>query len=304
MKVSVVIPTYKRSSCIQRAVDSVLNQSLDEIEVIVVDDNGINTVDGKLTQLEMLKYKDDERVIYLRHEINQNGSAARNTGIRCAKGKYIAFLDDDDEYMPLRLERLYSKMEALDESWGACYSLYIKVMKNGSIQKSNEKIEGDVYLNTLMRSLYIGSGSNIFVRRSVIDSIGMWDETFRRNQDLEFMIRILKKFKLAFVDEILMKANYDIRPKRISFEDNYQREIHFREKFSSYLSELSDKEKRKVKIMYDFDLIRMCMGYKKFFRVIHIMINSKIPLRIYLQYLKYALDRKKNSTCYGFNFEI
>lgn len=303
MKVSVIIPTYNRSSCIQRAVDSVLNQTLDEIEVIVVDDNGIDTEEGNLTFSKMLKYKDDVRVKYIRHKTNLNGSVARNNGIKNAKGKYIAFLDDDDEYFPLRLEHLFFKMESLDESWGACYSSYIKIMKNGTIQKSNEKEYGDVYIKTLMRSLYIGSGSNLFVRRSVIDSIGMWDETFRRNQDLEFMIRIFKKYKLAYVDEILMRANYDVRNKRLSFKDNYQRELQFRNKFSSFLSDLPDRYKREVSIMYDIDLIRMCIGYRRFIQAICIMIRSKIPLKIYYQYIKYALDRKRNRTCYGFRFE-
>lgn len=302
MKVSVIVPTYKRSSCIQRAVDSVLNQSLNDIEVIVVDDNGIGTIDGNLTYSKMLKYKDNKRVVYIRHKINQNGAVARNTGIKHAQGKYIAFLDDDDEYLPLRLEKLYLKMESLDESWGACYSSYIKVMKNGSIQKSNEKIEGDVYLYTLMRSLYIGSGSNLFVRRSVIDTIGMWDETFKRNQDLEFMIRIFKNYKLAFVDEILMKANYDVRNNTLSFKENYNREFLFRKKFSHHLTELSEENRRQVHIMYDLDLIRLCIGYRKFMRVLQIMIKSDIPFKIYLAYIKYALDRKKNRTCYGFKF--
>ena len=103
----------------------------------------------------MAKYKDDDRVKYLQHEINKNGSAARNTGIRVAVGKYISFLDDDDIYLPMRLEKMYNKMETLDDSWGACYTGYIKNMENGTKQFSAEKNEGDLFRQALMRSLYI-----------------------------------------------------------------------------------------------------------------------------------------------------
>ena len=179
MRVSVIIPTYHRSTTIQRAVDSVLSQTLKDIEVIVVDDNGLNTPDGLATQQAMSRYKDVHNVIYLQHQNNMNGAVARNTGIKEAKGEYISFLDDDDIYLPQRLEKLVDKLDDLDESWGLCYSSYIKNMPNGKLQHSNEKVQGDIFLQVLMRSFYLGSGTNLFVRRKVIDEIGFFDETFR-----------------------------------------------------------------------------------------------------------------------------
>ena len=110
VKVSVIIPTYKRSTVICRAVDSVLAQTLDSVEVIVVDDNGIGTEAGIKTAEVMEKnYSDNTKVHYIQHEKNKNGSAARNTGIRAAHGEFISFLDDDDIYLPERLEKMVAR---------------------------------------------------------------------------------------------------------------------------------------------------------------------------------------------------
>ena len=300
MRVSVIIPTYHRSTTIQRAVDSVLSQTLKDIEVIVVDDNGLNTPDGLATQQAMSRYKDVHNVIYLQHQNNMNGAVARNTGIKEAKGEYISFLDDDDIYLPQRLEKLVDKLDDLDESWGLCYSSYIKNMPNGKLQHSNEKVQGDIFLQVLMRSFYLGSGTNLFVRRKVIDEIGFFDETFRRNQDLEFLVRATKKFKTAFVDEILMEINFDIRTSNLSFFDQQKREELFRNKFSKYLNYLDNMSSYAVTIMWNIDWIRLCIENKKYFEAIKYMFKVRIPIKIYFSYFLYVISRCKNRISYGF----
>ncbi len=304
IKVSVIIPTYKRSEDLCRAVDSVLAQTLKEIEVFVVDDNGIGTPDGEKTAEVMKKYAGDERVKYLRHEHNKNGSAARNTGIREARGEYIAFLDDDDAYMPERLSKMVEKMDALNDTYGACYTGYVKNMANGTKQYSSERAEGEVFKQVLMRSLYIGTGSNLFFRKSAMDQIGLFDESFRRNQDLEYLVRITKKYKMAYVDEVLMQAFYDIRPNKLTFEALIEKENLFREKFAHHLDDLSKNERREVVCMYDLDWIRLCFKKKKYGAAIKTVFKAKIPLKVYFAYLKYANDRKKNNTSYGFVVKI
>ena len=304
IKVSVIIPTYKRSEDITRAVDSVLAQTLKEFEVIVVDDNGIGTEGGEKTAEVMKKYEGDDRVIYLRHEQNQNGAAARNTGIKAARGEYVAFLDDDDAYMPERLEKMCQKMDALSDEWGACYTGYVKNKANGTKQYSNEKAEGDVFLQVLMRSLYIGTGSNLFFRKKAMDDIGLFDVSFRRNQDLEYLVRITKKYKMAYVDEVLMQAFYDIRTAHSTFEQSCEREALFREKFKHHLDALDKKSRREVLCMYDLDWIRLCIARKNYGAVLKTVLKAKIPLKVYFNYLAYARDRAKNKTSYGFVVKI
>lgn len=304
IKVSVIIPTYKRSEDICRAVDSVINQTLSSIEVIVVDDNGVGTESGNATSIKMEKYVHDTRVKYIQHQSNKNGSAARNTGIRAAKGKYIAFLDDDDAYFPDRLKKMFEKMESLDETWGACYTGYVKHQMNGTNQFSSEKIEGNIFVQTLMRSFYIGTGSNLFFRRSVIDDIGMFDEDFKRNQDLEYLVRVLKKYKMAYVDEVLMEAFFDIRTSNLTLEQSVERETMFRSRFEKYLDDLSEKDQRAVKIMWDIDWIRVLLSRKEYRRAINVFSKANIPLMVLAQYMLYIVNRTIKKTSYGFVVKI
>ena len=300
MKVSVIIPTYKRSEDVCRAVDSVLSQTIDSFEVIVVDDNGIGTADGIKTERAMSKYQYEPRVIYLQHEKNKNGSAARNTGIKASKGDYISFLDDDDAYLPKRLEMMCAKMDALSDEWGACYTGYVKHQQNGTNQYSNEKVEGDIFLQTLMRSFYLGSGSNLFFRRSTVEQIGMFDETFLRNQDLEYLVRVTKKYKMAYVDEVLMEVFYDIRTVCLTLDESKKREDNFRTKFSSHLEKLSSKDRRAVLAMWNIDWARLLIIRKKYISAMTQIIKRHIPIKALLGYIKYAINRKKNNTCYGY----
>src|SRR5690554_1142633 len=103
MLVSVIIPTYGRPSHLLRAVHSVLNSCYKLIEVIVVDDNDPSSKFRSDTEYLMEKFSDFQNVIYLKHDKNKNGAAARNTGLKYCAGKYVCFLDDDDEFLPKKL---------------------------------------------------------------------------------------------------------------------------------------------------------------------------------------------------------
>lgn len=99
-KVSVVIPTYKRSEFLQRAIDSVLSQTYSNIEIIVVDDNNPASEHRAETENKMQGYKAFDNILYIKNEANLGGALARNEGIMRASGDYITFLDDDDVYLP------------------------------------------------------------------------------------------------------------------------------------------------------------------------------------------------------------
>lgn len=301
-KVSVIIPTYHRSSSIGRALDSVLSQTLTEIEVIVVDDNGIETDEGQKTASVMKQYCLDSRVHYIRHETNMNGAAARNTGIKESKGEYISFLDDDDVYLPERLMKMSSLMDSLPDTYGACYSSYVKIMPNGKEQRSAETASGDVFVQALMRSLYIGSGSNLFFRKKTVDKVGLFDESFRRNQDLEYLLRVLKIYQIAHIDEVLLKIYYDIRTVSFSYQQSLDREITFRQKFDSYLKELPEKTQKKVVHMYDLDWARYLLASNHYSQFIKHIIKSRVPFTICFRYFLYLLNRFMSNTSYGFYY--
>ena len=109
--VSIIIPTYKRSNMLSRTIESVLNQTYQNIEIIVVDDNDKNTTYRKDTEIVMRKYKDNYKVKYIKHDKNMNGAVARNTGIRVSKGEYIGFLDDDDIFYKEKIQKQVEYLE-------------------------------------------------------------------------------------------------------------------------------------------------------------------------------------------------
>src|SRR6056297_1399486 len=113
--VSVIVPTYNRADSLPRTIDSVLAQTHDDLELVVVDDASTDD-----TETVVERYEDD-RVTYLEHATNRGGSAARNTGIRASDGDYVAFLDSDDEWHPEKLERQVRELESRSEEWVAAY---------------------------------------------------------------------------------------------------------------------------------------------------------------------------------------
>lgn len=300
IKVSVIIPTYHRAECICRAVDSVLAQTLKEIEIIVVDDNGVETEYGRETAQMMNRYNGIDNVIYIRHDVNKNGAVARNTGIKHAKGQYISFLDDDDIYTPQRLELMSKCLDEKPSDYGACYSAYIKHMPNGKKQYSRNKIEGDVFIRALMRSFTIGSGSNLFYSKKAVDEIGLFNETFLRNQDLEYNLRILEKYKVAYVDEPLMEVFFDYRTVSFSYQQSLERELNFRESFKPQLERLSPIDRRNVIAKYDIDWTRYLVSNKFYWKALKYIRKSKIPFKTWMRFLFYLLDRYIHNTSYGF----
>ena len=156
--VSVIIPTYKRSDSLLETINSVLKQTYSAIEIIVVDDNGLGNEFQKATQYKLQNLIDDNKIIYIPHEVNKNGSAARNTGFRVSKGDFINFLDDDDVLMPEKVEKQIKFLENQSSEIGATYcnsQLKFRTRFSGRIKNinTNYTAEGNLireYLETEM----------------------------------------------------------------------------------------------------------------------------------------------------------
>ena len=122
--VSVVIPTYKRSDTLSRAIESALNQTYQKIEVIIVDDNEKGSLESKKVQEVLQKY--NNRVMYINPEKHINGAVARNYGIKKANGDYIAFLDDDDEWKEDKIKKQLDYLKEKDVDGVSCLYDYKK----------------------------------------------------------------------------------------------------------------------------------------------------------------------------------
>lgn len=298
-KVSVIIPTYKRPTYLKRAIESVQNQIYKNIEIIVVDDNN----DGDEFRLEtenVMNQIKDIRVKYIKHKSNRNGAAARNTGIQHSSGKYISFLDDDDEFLPDKIFNQVERMEELDSTWGACYTSYKKLNKNSKVQYGFEKREGVLFLEALMRSLYIGSGSNLFVRKSVIDKIGGFDESFNRNQDLEFLVRVLEKYKLAYVDTCSLLVHYEVREVKRTYEQLKEIDNYYINKFRNKIDTLNKKDKKKVYTMIALEGFRNAMFCGDVLKGLEGILSYKVNPIIFIRYMSYVLNRYLTKKSYGF----
>lgn len=299
--VSVVIPTYSRPTFLKRCIESVLNQTYKNIEIFVVDDNNPDTDARRQTEEVMQQYANNPVVRYLQHEKNRNGSAARNTGWKKATGKYITYLDDDDEIANTKIEKQVKCMESLDLSWGACYTGYCLIKEHGANQVSSEKRSGNVYIDALMRTMFMGSGSNLLLRKQVVDEINGYDESFKRNQDIEFMVRALENYKLAYVDENLLIIHQEGNRKNSSFEilDGYAQ--HYLNKFDSRIKSLSEKDRERVVSVISLERCRVAFYKKEYKKGIEILKKNEVPFKYIARYIKYLFNRVIKHESYGFN---
>ncbi len=197
--VSVIIPTYNGESTILRAINSVLNQTYSNLELIIVDDC------SKDNTFEVVKNVKDKRVKVLRHKKNRGGSAARNTGIKEAKGEYIAFLDDDDEWLNEKVEKQVEYLKSKESSLYkgvVCSHMILSGKKWRTVIQTKE---GDLREDIFLMRLSLAAGSCLMVSRYVFNDIGMFNESYLRHQDMEFVLRYLRKYKLGVMEEPLAK---------------------------------------------------------------------------------------------------
>lgn len=206
--ISVIIPTYKRPvETVMRAIKSVLSQTLSPSEIIVVDDSPTDFKESD--SLRQAIEKENENIVYLKHPLNMGACAARNTGITNSTGEFVAFLDDDDEWMPEKLEKQISCFE--DEQCGLVYCDCIlstddKASNNISNRRNLSYIcySGQVH-EKLAKENFIGSTSFVVVRKSCFDDVGMFDNDFESCQDYDMWLRIAGKYLVKYVDEPLVK---------------------------------------------------------------------------------------------------
>lgn len=298
--VSVIIPTYKRYDKLKRAIESVLNQTYSNIELIVVDDNSPGTTERYNTESLMNLYKENSNIIYIKHDKNKNGAAARNTGLSIAKGKYIAFLDDDDEFMVDKIKYQVELLENKDISWGACYTKFVRKKDGKLLDRGIEDNEGYLTRDILKGILFISSGSNILIKKDIADKVGGFNESFQRRQDIEFLLRVSKITKIAHVDRILLIIHKDDKSNRLSglkLEDNIK---HFLEVFDSYIKELPKNEQEDIIKSLYMDLIRYYLVRFNMKKISEVAREYNISNTTIFRYILYLLKRKFLKQCYGF----
>ena len=197
--ISVIIPTYNRAETILRSVNSVLNQTYDDIELLIIDDGSTDNTKELLEQL------DDSRIRYFCLDTNGGASNARNVGANLAKGEWIAFQDSDDAWKPDKLSKQMTY--ALEHpEYNLVYSSYIAHLEDQDIYFPTHPLpsvmEGDMFDVLLLRNV-IGAPTMLIKRDSFLQSKG-FDTAYQSLEDWEFVIRFAKNNLIGYVPEYLM----------------------------------------------------------------------------------------------------
>lgn len=204
--VSVVTPTYGRSEMLLSSIQSVLSQTHLDIECIVVDDNGLGTPNQIATQ-KVISHIEDQRLKYIPLDKNMGGSHARNVGAFASKGEYICFLDDDDIFLPTKVEQ---QLRILDDNpdFVGCYCNHIRKNHITGVTKEYKSDKyGDILKNILLFEIDVCSGSTLMVRRSIFDKLNGFTEGIRRFQDYEFLTRLCAEGGIGLAEAPLVIIN-------------------------------------------------------------------------------------------------
>ena len=224
-KVSIIIPTYKGEQNILIAVQSALRTKGVTKEIIVVDDNGLYSEHQIKTYSLLKPYIDTKMINYIPHKTNINGSAARNTGFQNSSGDYIVFLDDDDYLFPNKIVKQVRQLSKFGEEIGFSVSGGFYVHKNGRGYIKRLPSVKNALFNYLIDKYYFNT-SALVIRRSIIEKLNGFDETFNRHQDWEFCSRMMSITKPCFINEPLFikyaenrntAANINIRENQLDY---------------------------------------------------------------------------------------
>lgn len=209
--VSVIIPTYNRANLIGKAIKSVLNQTYQDFEIIVIDDGSTDNTE------DVIRSFPDKRVKYIKKYKNKGISVARNIGIKVARGKYIALLDSDDEWLPEKLDKQINILKSESPEVGVVYSNALYIDENGKNinrkLRNSKKVEGYIY-EDLLGKYCVGPPSTFLIKKECFNRVGLFDDLLSGQEDWDMWIRIAKYYRFALIKIPLVK--YGLHPNQIS----------------------------------------------------------------------------------------
>lgn len=242
--ISVVIPTHNRADLLPRAIKSVQAQTLTDLEIIVVSDG--STDDTKAVVEELAK--DDNRIKFVEYFPAKGGNIARNTGIEHAMGNIVAFLDDDDEFMPEKLERQMAVMEA-NPKVGLVYTGVRVLYINEQVEyRTKAGAEGDLSQEILLGNC-IGTTSTVMARKDVLLQAGKFDVELRAMQDFDLWIRICQLCEIGCVpEEMINYYNYTGTKQISALTDKYIEALaYINNKYQDKINALPPEKQRERK---------------------------------------------------------
>lgn len=303
-KVSAIVTTHNRLNYLKKAINSIESQSYKNIEIIVVDDGSDDGTDEYCLSKENIKY------IHIPQKDHKNGNYARNLGIKASTGKYIAFLDDDDEWFNDKIQKQVVKINE-NKKYGVVYT-GIVVQVNDGIYYYNIDVKEGCFGDCSEKSLYIvfsTTSTMLFTRKALYD-VGLFDENLDYWQETELMIRISQKYLVACIDEnlILYRQKLNDSKQLTNNLDGFINSVEYiNEKHKDIINNLNKLQKKRRKMLIYQDIANRCTSLKMniksrkyLFKILIMFPSIKKLAKFILNYtsptqlkLKMFLHRKK-----------
>lgn len=231
-KVSVIIPAYNRAHTLDRAIQSVINQTYTNWELIIVDDASTDDTEN------LVKKYIDEKIKYYKNPVNKQKSYSRNRGVKVSSGEYVAFLDSDDEWLREKLEK---QISSLEDKYVGCFTGAYKVLEAKRIAR-HPVIKESLLLDILKNRISISMGSTCLVKKDIFERVGGFREDMAVNEDLELAIRLCSENPLTLISEPLINI-YDVdKPRKAErVEEAKEKLLKYSEKIINGFSENDQK---------------------------------------------------------------
>ncbi len=289
--VSVILPTYNRDYCVHRAINSVLNQTYNSLELIVIDDGSTDNTK------EMLEGYGD-KIQYL-YQKNAGVSNARNNGIRLSKGTYVAFIDSDDSWRENKLEMQMAYFAKYPEIV-LCFTNISLHLEDGSIRNKFEVLKhtkNEIYgLKEVLIDPYFGLPT-VVIKRNILDYSFPFDEILKTAEDLNLFLNIALDHKVGYLHDILVDiyvTTGSLSVNSLSYEDNIFVLTRFFEKNQSYCNNVGfDINTALFNINYEYAKSLLWNGANKAARSrIFIAAKNKLTISLIFLFLKSYIVRK------------
>jgi glycosyltransferase involved in cell wall biosynthesis len=228
VEVSVVVPTYNRSEHIDDMVKTIMAQTFEDLELIIVNDGSTDD-----TEQTLKRYEDHGRIKILHNDQNRGIAYSRNRGARESEGRYISIMDDDDRWDETKLEKQINRFRELSDEYAVVYCGGV-IQKDGKIiQKFVPERRGNIYPE-ILSEWKLNPHSGHVIRKECFNTVGGYDD-LPRGRDWDLSIRLARKYKFEYVDETLVKRlehgeNFSSNPKHVKLRgyilSKYEDEIN------------------------------------------------------------------------------
>ncbi len=280
-KISVIIPTHNRANLLKRAIRSIQNQTLPVNEIIIVSDGSTDNTKDVVSAMQ----KRDSRIKFISYYPGRNGNYARNRGLESATGTYIAFLDDDDEWLPQKTEKqmkLFEEDSSIGLVYGAQNCIYVDCnLKYVTKPSWKGNLSERIFIHN-----DIGTPSQVIIKKSLLDQVGNFDLNLRALQDYDLWIRCCQNAKISFIKEPCINYYNEASTNQVSANtDRYiEARRYIAKKYENIIKTFSAAQQKKIRAIVEIRIAQRCLrnGDKKKAR--KYIINS-----LKIQFSSYAI---------------